>query len=232
MILSDFKLKPGAAAAFALAGLLAATAGAQQDAADGAGQQAQQAQALAPIALEGDPKRGKQLAYTCQGCHGVPGARNAYPSYRVPKLGGQNADYIEIALQGYRQGTRDHATMEAQAGPMDDQQIADIAAYFASVEDAPETGKSDASLAQIRAGRERATACVPCHGEAGVAQAPQWPNLAGQHASYIEEAIKQYQSGERVDLVMAPMIANLDDAAIAELAGYFAAQRGLYVTDD
>ena len=70
---------------------------------------------LLPLPLEGDPARGAVLAETCAGCHGVPGYRNAYPSYHVPKLGGQNADYIEIALQGYRRGTRGHPT-DAGAG--------------------------------------------------------------------------------------------------------------------
>ena len=48
---------------------------------------------LSPITLEGDAARGAVLAETCAGCHGVPGSHNAYPSYHVPKLGGQNADY-------------------------------------------------------------------------------------------------------------------------------------------
>src|SRR3954454_14554122 len=70
---------------------------------------------LAPLSIEGDATRGAVLGETCKGCHGVPGSHNAYPSYYVPKLGGQNLEYIEIALQGYRRGTRSHPTMQAQA---------------------------------------------------------------------------------------------------------------------
>jgi cytochrome c553 len=82
---------------------------------------------------EGDPEAGKQIGYTCLGCHGIEGYRNAYPSFRVPKLGGQKAGYIEIALKGYREGTRKHPTMVAQATSLSDQEIADVAAYLASI---------------------------------------------------------------------------------------------------
>ena len=79
----------------------------------------------------GDPVVGQQLAVSCMGCHGVESARNAYPSYRVPKLGGQTKEYLVIALEAYRDGERDHATMRAQARGLSDQEIRDIAAYFA-----------------------------------------------------------------------------------------------------
>ena len=56
----------------------------------------------------GDPEHGKDLANTCLGCHGVPGYRNAYPNYSVPKLEGQHPEYIVLALQSYRSGERSH----------------------------------------------------------------------------------------------------------------------------
>ena len=107
---------------------------------------------LTPIALEGDVARGAVLAETCKGCHGVPESHNAYPSYHVPKLGGQKADYIEVALQGYRRGTRSHATMQAQAASLSDQDIADVAAYFAAREGEPERGRSSAAARGIEEG--------------------------------------------------------------------------------
>jgi cytochrome c553 len=185
---------------------------------------------LTPITLEGDVARGAVLGETCKGCHGVPEYHNAYPSYHVPKLGGQNADYIEVALQGYRRGTRSHPTMQSQASSLTDQDIADVAAYFSSLEGAAEAGRSNAPVAKIEKGRGRATACVPCHGEAGVASAPQWPNLAGQHESYLLQALGQYKSGQRYDALMAGIMAGLDEAAIDELAAYFSAQEHLHQT--
>ncbi len=83
---------------------------------------------------EGDPTRGEALAYTCTGCHGIPFYKNVYPTYTVPKLGGQNEAYVVAALQAYRSGERKHATMQAQAATLSDQDIEDIAAYFASLD--------------------------------------------------------------------------------------------------
>src|SRR5262245_18200981 len=80
---------------------------------------------------EGDPERGRQLAYTCYGCHGVPSYKNVYPTYSVPKLQGQPADYLVIALQAYRTGERSHATMHSQAASLSDQDMQDIAAFLA-----------------------------------------------------------------------------------------------------
>ena len=82
-----------------------------------------------PAMAEGDPEAGKQIGYTCLGCHGIEGYRNAYPSFRVPKLGGQKAGYIEIVLRGYRAGTRKHPTMVAQATSLSDQEIAVASIY-------------------------------------------------------------------------------------------------------
>jgi cytochrome c553 len=72
--------------------------------------------------------------------------------------------------------------------------------------------------------------CVACHGQEGIAAAPQWPNLAGQHASYLTVALEQYKDGSRVDLVMNPLMLPLDDAAIEELAAFFASQPHLHNT--
>ena len=80
----------------------------------------------------GNPEDGEKKAATCLGCHGVPGYYSVYPSYRVPKLGGQHADYMVAALQAYKAGQRTHSTMRAQASTLSDEDMADIAAYFAS----------------------------------------------------------------------------------------------------
>ena len=202
---------------------------------DAAAQAAQKAPAvppppLSPLTIQGDATRGAVLAETCKGCHGVPGSHNAYPSYYVPKLGGQNLEYIEVALQGYRRGTRSHPTMQAQASSLSDQDIADLATFFSTWAGEPQTGKSDASAREVDEGKKKAAVCQQCHGEAGVAAAKQWPNLAGQHFSYLEQALTQYKSGQRVDMLMAQQVAPLDEATIAELAAYFSAQPLLHQT--
>ena len=82
---------------------------------------------------KGDPVEGKKLIYTCTGCHGIVGYKNAYPNYRVPKLGGQNEQYLVIALTEYKKGERAHPTMRAQAESFSDKDIANIAAYLSSI---------------------------------------------------------------------------------------------------
>lgn len=83
--------------------------------------------------IQGDPARGKVLAYTCTGCHGIPFYKNVYPTYSVPKLGGQNQPYLINALKAYRAGERRHPTMQAQAATLTDQDILDVTAYFVSI---------------------------------------------------------------------------------------------------
>ena len=78
-------------------------------------------------------ERGRTLAGTCLGCHGVPSYTNVYPSYHVPKLGGQHADYIVAALKAYKFGERAHSTMQAHSVRLSEEQIQDIAAYFSSL---------------------------------------------------------------------------------------------------
>ena len=91
------------------------------------------APAAAPATPSGDATRGKGLTYTCRGCHGVEGYKNAYPSYHVPKLGGQSETFLRTALMEYREGHRQHPTMQAQAESFSEQDIADIAAYLSSI---------------------------------------------------------------------------------------------------
>lgn len=91
------------------------------------------ASVAAPAFAKGDPAKGKTLAYTCTGCHGIADYKNAYPSYRVPKIGGQNEQYIIGALTSYKKHERNHPTMQAQAQSFSDEDIANIAAYLSGL---------------------------------------------------------------------------------------------------
>lgn len=86
-----------------------------------------------PAFAKGDIEAGKQKAYTCAGCHGITGYKNAYPAYHVPKIAGQNYEYLILALQGYAKGERSHPTMQAQAEGYSAQDLDDIATYLASL---------------------------------------------------------------------------------------------------
>ncbi|HTL14368.1 MAG TPA: cytochrome c [Thermomonas sp.] len=121
--------------AASLALILAASAVTAQDAPAPAAAMPAPAQAAPAAATpaKGDATRGKGLTYTCRGCHGITGYKNAYPNYHVPKIGGQSETYLANALTEYREGKRKHPTMQAQAESFSPQDIADIAAYLSSL---------------------------------------------------------------------------------------------------
>ena len=173
-------------------------------------------------AAAGDAKRGSVLADTCMGCHGIPGYRNAYPSFRVPKLGGQHPEYVVIALQGYKSQTRPHKTMHAQAASLSDQDMRDIAAFFAS------EGAIQKASGLTGTPPAKAATCVACHGEGGISIAPNWPSLAGQHKDYLVHALGEYKAGLRKDPIMGSQAVGLTPAEITELATYFSSQSGLF----
>ena len=178
-----------------------------------------------PAVAEGNAEAGAELGYTCLGCHGIEGYRNAYPSYRVPKLGGQKAGYLIIALKGYRSGERSHPTMQAQATSMSDQDIEDVAAYLASL-----GGDTVASGGTKAPSFAAATACAACHGQDGISVNAEWPTLAGQYESYLERALNQYRNGARKNAVMAAQAAIIAEEDIALLARYFAGLKGVETT--
>jgi cytochrome c553 len=81
----------------------------------------------------GNPKAAPAKIEMCIGCHGIPGYKATFPEvYRVPMIGGQSAKYIESALQAYRKGDRTHPSMRGIAMSLSDQDIADVAAYYAA----------------------------------------------------------------------------------------------------
>ena len=84
------------------------------------------------VRAEGDAKAGEVKAIPCMGCHAIPGYSNVYPTYHVPRVGGQQPAYIVAALKAYRSMERSHPTMQAQAATLSDEDMADIAAYFSA----------------------------------------------------------------------------------------------------
>ncbi|ADE13279.1 cytochrome c, class I [Nitrosococcus halophilus Nc 4] len=82
------------------------------------------------VQAAGDPEAGRQKAELCAGCHGIPGWRNAYPAYSVPKLGGQHAEYLVAALKAYKSGDRNHPPMQGSAASLTEQDMLDIAAFL------------------------------------------------------------------------------------------------------
>ncbi len=89
---------------------------------------------LSSAIAAGDIEAGANKVSMCVGCHGIPNYKTAFPkTYRVPRIAGQKVDYLVSALKAYRAGQRSHPSMKAVAGSMTDQDIADIAAYYGSL---------------------------------------------------------------------------------------------------
>ena len=183
------------AAAFGACALLAAPAPAQQP----------------PV---GNAQQGKIIGYTCLGCHGIEGYRNAYPDYAVPRLRGQSVTYLMSALQEYRDEQRAYPTMHLQALSLSAQQIADVAAYLGGK---PVTAKPVPAAAVPAA----ASVCASCHGSNGIGVAPMYPTLAGQHESYLIRVLHEYQSGYRQNPIMSGIAHSLTNAQIRIVAAYF-----------
>lgn len=171
----------------------------------------------------GDVERGELLAQTCMGCHGAPGMRNAYPGYRVPKLGGQHDFYIVSALKAYKEGKRGHPTMQAQAAGLSEQEMEDIAAYFQSLGEPASNEVPEDNPAQQ---------CAACHNPDG--NSPDDPTatqgapiLAGQYPDYTVRSLLDYQTDERDNAIMNGMAAGLTRDQMEAIADFYYAQEGL-----
>jgi cytochrome c553 len=82
----------------------------------------------------GNPAEGAKKNTLCIGCHGIADYKTAFPHvYHVPKISGQHAAYLVKALQAYKTGERKHGSMRAVAGSLTDQDMEDLAAYYATL---------------------------------------------------------------------------------------------------
>jgi len=174
-----------------------------------------------------DAQRGSTKVQMCIGCHGIVGYQADFPQvYKVPKIAGQDAKYIASALTAYRSGDRKFPTMRSIAASLSDQDIADIAAYYAQLGKPEET--VPAALAKPVPDKLRMSlaTCVSCHGaNFSTPTDGTIPRLAGQYADYLEIALKSYKvEGNphfgRANPVMGAMAKPLKDETIAEIADY------------
>jgi cytochrome c553 len=147
-----------------------------------------------------------------------------YPTYSVPKLGGQHAPYLAAALKEYSGADRAHSTMHAQASSLNDQDRQDIATFFQA---------APVKAGQVVGTPPAATAvCVACHGNDGAGLTADYPALAGQYQDYIEQALRDYKNGKRKNAVMAGIVAGVKDEDIPAIAAFFSQQKGLCSTDE
>jgi cytochrome c553 len=179
---------------------------------------------------QGNAEAGAGKAATCVACHGPAGnSSNA----EWPKLAGQNARYTYEQLKAFKDGGRQNALMSAQAQGLSDQDMRDLAAYYAAQPFAPGVASEEA-VARAEplyrggdAGRD-IPACAACHlpNGAGVAAAG-YPQLGGQHATYTAATLRRYRSAaQQAEApagnfgVMAAVAGRLSDEDIDALASY------------
>ncbi|TXS93684.1 cytochrome c4 [Parahaliea maris] len=146
----------------------------------------------------GNADAGKDLVVACGACHGADGNSPA-PSF--PKLAQQNERYLFKQLQDIRDGARPVPTMAGQLDGKSDQQLADMAAYFAAQ---PRSGSQTnpdllalgAKVYRSGVAERGVPACMACHSPNGKGNAPAgFPSLAGQHADYIASQLQMYRKG-------------------------------------
>jgi cytochrome c553 len=175
----------------------------------------------------GDAKAGKAKAISCAGCHGVNG-NSTNPSW--PKLAGLSEAYIAKQLADFKSGKkRSDPLMGGQVASLSKQDMDDIGAYFAK--QTGTQGATDEKLALAgekfyRGGNKKkgVAACIACHGPTGAGNpAASFPKLSGQHAAYVEKAMKDFRSGKRsndMNNMMRNIAEKMSDKEIKAVASY------------
>ncbi len=182
-------------------------------------------------AAGGDVNAGQAKAAACVACHGPMGNAPIMGTY--PKLAGQHADYIAKQLADFQAGkTRSNMIMAGQVANLSEQDMLDLAAYFAaqapSIGSAPEGEVSAQGEAIYRGGiaASGVAACMSCHGPNGAGNpAAGFPALSGQNSDYVALALQNFRSGDRsndLNGMMQDIAGKMTDEEIAAVAAYIA----------
>lgn len=176
----------------------------------------------------GNAEAGKTKSATCAACHGADG-NSVNPEW--PKLAGQHPNYLLKQLMNFKNDERVNPSMSPMAKPLSDQDMADLAAYYASQVIKPgEADQSKVTLGeQIYKGGNNATgvaACAACHGPNGAGNpAANFPAINGQHATYTKLQLHAFRKGERANdagKMMRNIAAGMSDAEIEAVSEYIA----------
>lgn len=188
---------------------------------------------MGSVALaQGNAEAGAGLTTVCVACHGMTGNENTLPN--VPKLGGQGEKYLLKQLLEIKSGVRAVPLMTGMLTTLNDQNLADVAAYYSSLA-APEGAVEESKLALgekvFRAGIASigVAACSACHAPDGKGNAAAgFPTLNGQNAAYTDLQLRAWRAGERTNdeaEVMRTITARMNDAEIAAVASYVSGLR-------
>jgi cytochrome c553 len=172
--------------------------------------------ALVAPAHPGNAAAGKSKTEACAGCHGSAGISLNLPG---PTLAGQNEAYLVEALTAYKSGKRRNELMKAMVASLSDDDIANVAAYYAGLKCNAAPNASDQAAAVRKAG---VSMCTNCHGANGRSAGHTAPDLAGQSKNYLAAALKSYASGARSHVVMDALAKAASDAEVEKIAAYYA----------
>lgn len=171
----------------------------------------------------------------CARCHQADGSGDSSGAF--PRLSDQAAWYLYDSLMDYAAGLRPNAAMQGVARAMTPEQMEDVAAYYASIEDAPYPAEPEfdvrlveigAAISAVGVPDHGVPACQGCHGPAGVGAPPVYPYLAGQFRPYVEQQLLLWKRGERdgdAMNVMEYVARNMTEEQISAVAAYFASLR-------
>ena len=169
-------------------------------------------------------KGGTISASVCAACHTADGSRGIPTN---PILQGQHADYIVKQLTEFKSGKRDNAIMKSMASTLSEDDMRNVAAFYASKTAKPGQSKNPASVElgqKIWRGgiaEKSVAACAGCHGPTGAGIPSQYPRLGGQHAEYVSSQLTMFRSGKRANSPqMATIAARMSDAEIAAVSDY------------
>lgn len=178
---------------------------------------------------KGNAERGKELSATCTGCHGEQGVSQV-PNY--PSLAGQLATYTYKQLQDYKTGHRKHELMGSMVTGLNDQDMADLAAWYSTLPTPKPEGNTQSlskaeGLVNKGDGKRALPPCAVCHGPDGKGERMDIPVLAGQQVDYFVQTLEAYQKDERRNDIfgrMRVLSKQLTDDEIKELAHYYRAK--------
>jgi cytochrome c553 len=163
----------------------------------------------------GDPLAGRRTAAACAACHGEDG-NSGDPN--TPSLAGEDPEYLVTATKSYRDGSRDYLMMKHPVETLSDQDIENLAAFYASQE--PRASTVNRPLTTV----DWAERCDRCHGVDGRSTDPRFPRLAAQRQEYMQQALEAYRSETRGNSMMRAMTAPLSKAEIVNIAAYYASR--------
>jgi cytochrome c553 len=176
----------------------------------------------APVEQAVDIAAGKRIVEAdCSACHGLDGRGRTAD---IPNLAAQASDYLVEAMHAYREGRRHHAALQDLITGFSEEDMRNVAGYFAALPPVPPAPVSAEGDAAYRAGAEVAAICTGCHGENGVSTTAGIPSLAGQQPVYLIVSTQEYASGGRGHAEKEQMLQELGDVDIEKMAMYFASQ--------